>query len=113
MCLPEFLNPFCEEVENAFSQPNAGIQEIAGNLRLKHKKNVSCKLLCCMFAQLRELDPPSVSESEKDGSSRSCVLLYLGEWVQTRYREISASKTKAELPNRTVFHVYIQLTELN
>ena len=40
MCLQEFLNPFCEEVENAFSQPNPGIQEIAGNLRLKHKKRI-------------------------------------------------------------------------
>ena len=26
VCLQEFLNPFCEEVENAFSQPNAGIK---------------------------------------------------------------------------------------
>ena len=85
MCLQEFLNPFCEEVEDAFSQPNAGIQEIDGNLRLKYKKNVSCKLLCCVFAQLRELNPPPESESEKHGSSRSCVSLYPGEWVQTQY----------------------------
>ena len=84
MCLQEFLNPFCEEVENAFSQPNAGIQEIAGNLRLKHKKNVSGKLLCWVFAQLRKLNPPSESESEKHGSSRSSVSLYPGEWVQTQ-----------------------------
>ena len=37
MCLQEFLNPFCEEVENAFSQANPGIKEIVGNLRLKQK----------------------------------------------------------------------------
>ena len=73
MCLQEFLNPFCEEVEKAFIQPNAGIQEIAGNLRLKHKKNVSCKLLGWVFSQLRELNPPSESESAKHGFSRSCV----------------------------------------
>ena len=85
MCLQEFLNPFREEVEKEFSQENAGIKEIAENLRVKHKKNDSCKLLCCVFAQLRELDPPSQSESEKHGSSRSCVSLYTGEWVQTRY----------------------------
>ena len=85
MYLQEFLNPFCEEVENAFSQPNAGIQEIAGYLRLKHKKDVSCKLLCWVFAQLRELDPPSESEIEKHGPSRSCVSLYPGEWVHTQY----------------------------
>ena len=85
MCLQEFLNPFCEEVENAFYQPNVGIQEIAGNLRLKHKKNVSCKLLCWVFAQLRELNPPPESETERHGSSRSCVLLYPGELEKTRY----------------------------
>ena len=85
MCLQEFLNPFCEEVENAFSQPNPGIQEIAGNLHLKHKKNVSCKLLCWVFAQLRELNPPSESETEKHVTSRSGVSLYTGEWEQTRY----------------------------
>ena len=85
MCLQKFLIPFCEEVENAFSQPNTGIQEIAGNLRLKHKKNVFCKLLCWVFAQLRELNPPSESESEEQGSSRSCVSLYPGVWVQTGY----------------------------
>ena len=113
MCLPDFINPFCEELENAFSQSNAGIQEIAGNLRLKHKKNVSCKLLCWVFAELRELNPPSESESEKHNSSRSCVLLYPGEWVQMQYGETSASNTKTELPNRTVFDVCIQLTELN
>ena len=38
MCLQEFLNPFCEEVENAFSQTNQGIQEIAENLRLTQKE---------------------------------------------------------------------------
>ena len=113
MCLQEFLNPFCEEVENAFSQPNPGIREIAENLRLKHKKNVSCKLRFWVFAQLRELNPPSESEREKHVSSRSCVFLYPGEWEQTRYWEISASKTTTELPNRTVFNVSIQLTELN
>ena len=113
MCLQEFLNPFCEVEKNAFSQPNASIQEIAGNLRRKHKKNVSCKLLCWVFAQLRKLNPPSESESEKHGSSRSCVSLYAGECVQTRYWEISASKNKTELPNRTVFNVCIQLTDLN
>ena len=85
MCLQEFLNPFCEEVENAFSPPNQVIQEIAGNFRLKHKKNVSCKLLCWEFAQLRELSPPSESESEKHGSSRNWVSLYPGELEQTRY----------------------------
>ena len=79
MCLQESLNTFCEEVENAFSQPNQGIQEIAGYLRLKHKKNVSCKLLCWVFARLREWDPPSESESEKHGSSRSSVSLYPGD----------------------------------
>ena len=85
VCLQEFLNTFCEEVENAFSQPNPGIQEIAGNLRLKHKKNVSCKLLCWLFVQVTELNPPSESESVKHGSTRSCLSLYQGEWEQTRY----------------------------
>ena len=80
MCLQEFLNPFCEEVENAFSQPNAGIQEIAGNLCLKHKKNVSCKLLYCVFAQPRELNQRSESEGVKYVSSRSSVLIYQSEW---------------------------------
>ena len=99
-------------MENAFSLPNPGIQEIAGNLRIKHKKNVSCKLLCWVFTQLRELNPPSESESEKHGSSRNWVSLYPGELEQTRYLEISASKTKTELCNRTVFNVSIQLKEL-
>ena len=80
MCLQEFLNPFCEEVENAISQSNAGIQELVGNLRLKHKKNVSSKLLCWVFAQLRELNPLSDSESEKHVASRSCVLICQSEW---------------------------------
>ena len=66
-----------------------------------------------MFAQLRELNPPSESECEKPVSSRSCVSLYPGEWEQRLYWEISASETKTELPNSTVFNVCIQLTELN
>ena len=86
MCvLQEFLNPFREEVENAFSQPNPGIQEIAGNLRQKHRMNVSCKLLSLVFAQLRELNPYTESESQKHVSSRSCVFLYAGEKEQTLY----------------------------
>ena len=113
MCLQEFLNPFCEEVENALSQPNQVIQEIAGNLRLKHKNNVPFKLICWVFAHLSELNPPSESESEKHGSSRSWVSLYTGELEQTRYWEISASKTKTELPKRTVFNLCIQLMGLN
>ena len=80
MCFQAFLNPFCEEVENAFSQPNPGIQEIAGDLRLEHKTNVSGKLLCWVFAQVRELNSPSESESEKHVSSMSCVSIYPGEW---------------------------------
>ena len=79
MCLQEFLNPFCEEVENAFSQPNPGIQEIAGNLHLKHKKNVSCKLLCWVFAQLRELNLCLDSESLMHVSFRNCVIVFLIE----------------------------------
>ena len=113
MCLQEIVHPFCEEAEKAFSRPNPHIQKIAGNLRLKHKKNVSWKLLCWVFAQLRELNPPSESESEKHGSSRSWVSLYPGELEQMRYWEISATNTKTELPNRTVFNVCIQLTKLN
>ena len=113
MSLQEFLNPFCEEVEIRYSQANTVIQEIAGSLRPKHKKNVSGKLLCWLFAHLREFYPPSESESEKHGSSRSCDSLYPGEWEQTQYSKISACKTKTELPNRTVFNVCIQLTELN
>ena len=85
MCLQEFINPFCEEVVNAFPQPNPGIQELAGNLRVKHKKNVSCKLFCWVFDQLRKLNPPTESESEKHGSSRSLVSLYPGELEQTQY----------------------------
>ena len=113
MCLQEFVNPFCEEVVNAFSQLNPGIKEIAGNLRVKHKKHLSCKLLCWLFAQLRELNPPSESESEKHVPSRSCISLYPGELEETPYLKISASKTKTEIPNRTVFNVCIQNTELN
>ena len=41
MRLQEFVNPFCEEAEKAFSQPNPSIEEIAENLRLKHKTKVS------------------------------------------------------------------------
>ena len=85
MCLQEFLNHFCEEAENAFSKPKLVIQDIAGNLRLKHKKDVSCKLLCWVFAQLREFNPPSESESEKHGSSRSWVSLYPDDLEQTPY----------------------------
>ena len=85
MCLQEILNPFCEEVEIAFSQPNPGIQEIRGNLRLKHKKDIPCKMLFWVFAKLRELNPPSESESQKHVSFRSCVLIYPGELEQTRY----------------------------
>ena len=80
MCFQEFLNFFCEEVENAFSQPNAGIQEIAGNLRLTHKKNVSCKRLYWVFDDLRELNLPLDSESEKHVASRTCVLICQSEW---------------------------------
>ena len=80
VCLQVFENPFCEEAENAFSQPNPGIQEIPVNLRLKHKTNVSFKLLYGAFAQLRELNPRSESESEKHDSSTSCVVIYKSEW---------------------------------
>ena len=80
MCLQEFVNPFCEEAENAFSQSYLGIQEIDVNLRLKHKTNVSLKLLCWVLAQLRELNPRSDSESEKHVASRSCILIYQSEW---------------------------------
>ena len=76
MRLHEFVNAFCEEAENAFSQPNAGIHEIAVNLRLKHKTNVSFKLLGWAIAQLRQLNRRSESESEKHVSSRSCVVIY-------------------------------------
>ena len=113
MCLQEFLNPFCEEAENAFSQPNASLSEIAVNLRLKHKTNVSFRLLCCVFAYQRELNLPLDSESEKHVASRSCALICQSEWEKTRFGEISASKTKTEQPNRTALNVSVQPTELN
>ena len=46
-------------------------------------------------------------------SSRSCVLVFQSEWEETLYWEISASKTKTELPNRTVFNVCVHLRELS
>ena len=58
MCFQEVVNPFCEEVENAFFQPNPSISEIAVNLRVKLKTNVFFRLLCCEFAYLRELNLP-------------------------------------------------------
>ena len=45
MRLQEFVNPFCEAAENAFLQPNTSISEIAVNLCLKHKTNVSLTAL--------------------------------------------------------------------
>ena len=72
MCLQEFLNPFCEEVENAFPQPNPGIQEIAGNLRLNTKKRILQTALLGVRSA-RKLNPPSESESENHGSFMSCV----------------------------------------
>ena len=80
MRLQEFVNPFCEAAENAFLQPNPSISEIAVNLRLKHKTKLSFKLLCDVFVQLRELNPRLHSESEKDVSSRSWVLIFHSEW---------------------------------
>ena len=58
VCLQESVNPFSEEAENAFFQPNPSISEIAVNLHLKLKTNVSFRLLCCVFAYLRELNLP-------------------------------------------------------
>ena len=80
VCLQEFVSRFCEKAENAFSQPNPGIQEIAENLRVKHKTNVSFKLLCSTFPQLRELNPRSESKSEKHVSSKSCGFIYQDKW---------------------------------
>ena len=113
MSLQEIVNTFCREAENAFFQPNPSISEIAGNLRLKHKTNVSFRLPCCVFAYLRELNLPWDSESEKRVSSRSCVCIYQSEWELTLYWKISASKSKTEPPNRTAFNVCVQLKELN
>ena len=105
--------PFLRRSGKCIFQPNPRISEIAGNLRLKLKTNVSFRLLCCVFAYLSELNLPWDSESEKRVSSRSCVLIVQSEWELTRYWEISASKTKTEQPNRTAFNVCVQLTELN
>ena len=80
VCFQEILNPFCEEAQNAFSRPNASISKIAVNVRLKHKINVSFKLRCWVFADLRELNLPLDSESEKHVASRSCVLICQSEW---------------------------------
>ena len=113
MCLQEFLNIFCEKAKNAISQQNASISQIAVNLRLKHKTNVPFRLLCWVFAYLREVNLLLDSESEKPVASRSCVLICLSEWEKTRFGEISVSKTKTEQPNRTVFKVGVQLTELS
>ena len=113
MCLQEFANPFCEEAENEFFQPNPSISEIAVNLRLKLKTNLSFRLLCCVFAYLRELNLPWDSEGEKHVPSSSYVLLFQRKWEKTLYWEIFASRTKMQLPNRTVFNMCIQLTELN
>ena len=113
MCLKDFVNPFCEEAQNAFSQAIASIFQIAVNLSLKHKTNVSFRLLCWVFADLRELNLPQDSESQKHIASRSCVLLSQSEWEYKRFGEMSASKTKTERPNRTGFNVCVQLTELN
>ena len=113
MCLQEFVNRFCEETENAFFQPHPSISGIAGNLSLKLKTNVSFRLLCWVFADLRELNLPWDSESEKRVSSRSCVCIVKSEWKFTLYWEISASKTQTEQHNRTALNVCVQLTELN
>ena len=80
MCLQEFLNPFCEEAQNAFSQEKASIFQIAVNLRLKHKTNLSFRLLFWVFADLREFNLPLDSESEKHVTSRTCVWIFQREW---------------------------------
>ena len=113
MCLQEFVNPFCEETENAFFQPNPSISGIAVNIRLNLKTNVSFRRLCCVFAYLRELNLPWDSESEKRVSSRSYIWIFQSKWEWTLCWEICASKTKTEQPNRTAFNVCVQLTELN
>ena len=56
VCFQEFVKPFCQEAENAYFQPNPSISEIAVNLRQKLKTNVYFRLLCCVFAYLRELN---------------------------------------------------------
>ena len=73
MCLQEFVNPFWEEAENAFFQPNPSISEIAVNLGLKLKTIVYSRPFCFVFAYLRQLNLPWDSEDEKRVSSRSCV----------------------------------------
>ena len=113
MSLQQFVNPFCEEAEIAFFQPHPSILEIAVNVRLKEQTTASFRLLCCVFAQLRELNLRLDTESKKHVSSRSCVCIFQSEWEQMLYWEISASKTKTNLPNRKVFNVSIRLTELN
>ena len=113
VCFQEFLNPFCEEAEKAFSQPNASISQIAVNLRLKHETNVSFRLPCLVFAYLRESNLSLDSESEKHVASPSYVLICQSILEETRFGEISASKTKTEQPNKTAFTVFVQLTEFN
>ena len=78
--MQEFVNPFCEAAENAFFQPNLSISKIAVNLRLKHKTKVSFKLLSSVFADLRELNLPLDSESEKHVASRGFVVICQSEW---------------------------------
>ena len=88
MCLQEFVNPFCEEAEKAFSRPNSSIEEMAVNLRLKHKTNVSFRLLGWVFADLRELNLPLGSENVKHLAPRSeerrvgkeCLRLCRSRW---------------------------------
>ena len=79
VCLQKFLNIFCEEVKNAISQQYASISQIAVNLRLEHKTNISFRLLCWVFAYLREFNLPLDSESEKPVSSLSSVLICQSE----------------------------------
>ena len=52
------FNSFCEKAENAFFQPNPSISEIAVNLRLKRKRNISFRMLFCVFAYLTKLNLP-------------------------------------------------------
>ena len=53
------------------------------------------------------------SASKKRIFSGSCICISPSEWTYMLYREISVSKKNTKLPNRTVFNVCIQLTELN